>query len=149
MTYIILGFFILTIIFVIAKNIIKYGFDKDAISIILNDVVQLRGVWGGIFWLWICITMMMSIDNDSKWYLTPFLIGGISIMLILYEKTKKIGYITFFVVFFGSIFLAIFIAIYNEYFSQNDIVSSFAMIFMILVFSILAGAFIYNIIKKR
>lgn len=149
MERLILYAFILTVLGVVIYTFIKYGFSFNTLEIAINEIIRLRALFFTFFWIWVCIKMMLMVDDDSKWVLLPFILCGIACLLMMYEKTRKAGYISFGVIFFGGIFLAIFIGIYNEYFSHSDMASSIAMIVMVLVFSILAGAFIYHMIKKK
>ena len=152
MSYLILGLFLLTVVFVIVKNIVKFGMNNDTVKFIISDIVRLRGLFFLLFWNWICISMMMQIEDSSKWVLLPFLLCGISAVLAMYEKTKTVAFIVFGMIFFSSIFLGITIGVYNNYLSNNALESLLGLIFMIIVFVILLIFFskaIYKELKKR
>ena len=71
-------------------------------TIILEDVFRIRGFYFLLFWIWVVISMMKAVEGDERWALLPFLLCGLSAILLMYEKTKEIGKKAFFISFFGG-----------------------------------------------
>ena len=115
MIMIILIAFFVSIIVVIIRDLMRYGKDKDTFTIILEDVFRIRGFYFLLFWIWVVISMMKAVEGDERWALLPFLLCGLSAILLMYEKTKEIGKKAFFISFFGGFGILIILGILHNY----------------------------------
>ena len=115
MELIIIGSFILTVLVIIIYYLIKNGFSRDTLKMILSKINHFRGLYFLIFWLYLCYIMMNAITGMERFVLLPFVSCGMSGILMLYKKTKEIGYKLFLISFIGGFGAFILLGLLSNY----------------------------------
>ena len=149
MKIILLCFFI-TVMYVSITTIIKFGYNRNTLLIILSKVWWLRGFFFLILYTYTCVHYMNLIDNNSRYYLLPFLITGIAGVLSMYRKTRKIGlYIAVITVCFGLFVILPLMGIINSYNSGNASTEDIIGAVIFIGFGLVIGIIGIKEIKKE
>lgn len=147
MEYVIVLLFIASTVFLIINHKKKYGFDRDKLQMIVQQVINLRGFYFLLFFIFICFSWMSKIENNSKWLLLPFIWCGICAILSMYKKTRKIALILFAVILcFGMfVFLPIIGALIDGTFDTDTLLG----LIIFVPFGLIMGIIFIKMILKK
>ena len=141
MTWLLVIFFILGIIGSFVTSFIETGFNLGAFENIIIKIVNLRGYFFILFFIYVTLSIMVR--AKEYWYcFLPFLLCGLSIELIMYKKTREIGTVLFLISVFVEFLIIMLISLLKMNTPDHDG-------FIILPFWILFSAIVVHEYKSN